>query len=234
MDGMILPRTQLEQGVTEPPFHPNCRCTTVPYDEDWDYKGQRIAKDKDGKYYYVPETMSYEEWKRAFVNDSTNDSIKAEYSKICETLDKKAPTLQNYLKLKSKPKDYKLFKAYVASIKNGELSSLADFELYRYTSNKMDEMLKDVVTSNGITITGKTNHSIARVIGSVEQKRNGVEIEDILEALTSDKPQISSVKKSANGNSIKFKSKKIEVSVNVNTGAIIQANPVHSKKRSEK
>ena len=66
MDGMILPRTQLEQGVTEPPFHPNCRCTTVPYDEDWDYKGQRIAKDKDGKYYYVPETMSYEEWKREF------------------------------------------------------------------------------------------------------------------------------------------------------------------------
>ena len=67
MDGMILPRTQLEQGVTEPPFHPNCRCTTVPYDEDWNYKGQRIAKDKDGKYYYVPETMSYEEWKREFV-----------------------------------------------------------------------------------------------------------------------------------------------------------------------
>ena len=66
MDGMILPRTQIEQGVTEPPFHPNCRCTTVPYDEDWDYKGQRIAKDKDGKYYYVPETMTYEEWKREF------------------------------------------------------------------------------------------------------------------------------------------------------------------------
>ena len=67
MDGKILPRTQLEQGVSEPPFHPNCRCTTVPYDEDWDYKGQRIAKDKDGKYYYVPETMTYEEWKREFV-----------------------------------------------------------------------------------------------------------------------------------------------------------------------
>ena len=66
MDGMILPRTQLEQGVTEPPFHPNCRCTTVPYDEDWDYKGQRIAKDKDGKNYYVPEIMTYEEWKREF------------------------------------------------------------------------------------------------------------------------------------------------------------------------
>ena len=47
-------------------FHPNCRCTTVPYDEDWDYKGQRIAKDKDGKNYYVPEIMTYEEWNREF------------------------------------------------------------------------------------------------------------------------------------------------------------------------
>ena len=75
MDGMILPRTQLEQGVTEPPFHPNCRCTTVPYDEDWDYKGQRIAKDKDGKYYYVPETMSYEEWKREYVDKSKLEDI---------------------------------------------------------------------------------------------------------------------------------------------------------------
>ena len=75
MDGMILPRTQLEQGVTEPPFHPNCRCTTVPYDEDWDYKGQRIAKDKDGKYYYVPETMSYEEWKREFAQDKKSGKV---------------------------------------------------------------------------------------------------------------------------------------------------------------
>ena len=75
MDGMILTRTQLEQGVTEPPFHPNCRCTTVPYDEDWDYKGQRIAKDKDGKYYYVPETMSYEEWKREFAQGKKSGKV---------------------------------------------------------------------------------------------------------------------------------------------------------------
>ncbi len=67
MDGMIFPRAQLKQGISQPPFHPNCRCTTVPYDEDWDYKGQRIAKDKEGKYYYVPENMSYEEWKKEFV-----------------------------------------------------------------------------------------------------------------------------------------------------------------------
>ncbi len=75
MDGMIFPRAQLKQGISQPPFHPNCRCTTVPYDEDWDYNGQRIAKDKEGKYYYVPENMSYEEWKKEFV-----EGEKAKYS----------------------------------------------------------------------------------------------------------------------------------------------------------
>ncbi len=75
MDGMILPRTQLEQGISEPPFHPNCRCTTVPYDEDWSYTGQRIAKDKDGKYYYVPETMTYEEWKKEVVEGKRSGKV---------------------------------------------------------------------------------------------------------------------------------------------------------------
>ncbi len=76
MDGMIFPRAQLKQGISQPPFHPNCRCTTVPYDEDWDYKGQRIAKDKEGKYYYVPENMSYEEWKKEFVEGEGKHSGK--------------------------------------------------------------------------------------------------------------------------------------------------------------
>ena len=233
MDGKILPRTQLEQGISEPPFHPNCRCTTVPYDEDWDYKGQRIAKDDNGNDYYVPEDMSYEEWKRKFVKDAMPASSKDEYERICGVLKDKAPSLQEYSKIRSKPKDYKLYKAYVSSIKSGELTPLASFELYREVSDKMDKKLKSIVTSNGITISGKTNHAIARVIGSVEQKRNGVKVGDILDALTSNESQVSSVKESANGKSIKFKNEKVEVSVNVDTGTIIQANPVHSKKRSE-
>ncbi|MBS4900359.1 MAG: hypothetical protein KHZ87_06325 [Clostridiales bacterium] len=48
----------------------------------------------------------------------------------------------------------------------------------------MDEKLIGIVTSNNITITGKSNHSIARVIGSIEQRRIGVGISDILDNLT--------------------------------------------------
>ena len=72
-DGKIFEIDKVQQGLNIPPFHPNCRCTTVPYDEDWDYKGQRIAKDDNGNDYYVPEDMSYEEWKRKYVDGNTND-----------------------------------------------------------------------------------------------------------------------------------------------------------------
>ncbi len=57
-------------GVTAPPFHPRCRGTTCPYleNEETDYIGERAARGEDGKTYYVPEDMSYEEWKKQYVN----------------------------------------------------------------------------------------------------------------------------------------------------------------------
>ena len=55
------------------PFHPCRRSTTCPYDEE-DIKdiAQRAARDEDGEVYYVPDNMTYQEWKKAFVDDSIN------------------------------------------------------------------------------------------------------------------------------------------------------------------
>ena len=51
------------------PLHPYCRCTTVPYfDDEFTADEQRAARDKDGKTYYVPGDMTYEEWKRKYVD----------------------------------------------------------------------------------------------------------------------------------------------------------------------
>lgn len=62
-------------GVTAPPFHPRCRGTTCPYleNEETDYIGERAARGEDGKTYYVPEDMSYEEWKKSFVDGNKAD-----------------------------------------------------------------------------------------------------------------------------------------------------------------
>ena len=95
----------------------------------------------------------------------------------------------------------------------------------------MDEKILGVVTSNNLTITGKSNHSIARVIGSIEQKRNGVQVSDILDALINKDSEILPVREMKNGRSQKFRNKVVEVSVNPDTGNIIQVNPVHTRRK---
>lgn len=70
MDGKHFKMSEWQTGVTAPPFHVNCRTATAPYfEEDLDQIGVRAARDEEsGKTYYVPANMSYEEWKKAFVD----------------------------------------------------------------------------------------------------------------------------------------------------------------------
>ena len=70
MDGKIVDMKDFEPGVTVPPFHVFCRSTTAPIDEDFEEIGERIARDKDGKTYYVPSNMTYKEWKEQYVDDA--------------------------------------------------------------------------------------------------------------------------------------------------------------------
>lgn len=87
LDGKVIKRTEMNTGVTVPPFHPRCRCTTVPYYEDMVGIGERAARDDLGPTYRVPEDMTYPRWKRQLEkplrdikmvdNGARNDIIKA-------------------------------------------------------------------------------------------------------------------------------------------------------------
>ena len=68
MDGKHFPMKDFQAGVTAPPFHPWCRSTTCPYfADDFGEPGERAARGEDGKTYYVPAEMNYQEWKKTFV-----------------------------------------------------------------------------------------------------------------------------------------------------------------------
>ena len=67
MDGKHFPLSDYRIGETAPPFHPNCRGCTCPYFDDEFSKGERAARGENGKTYYVPADMTYEQWKQAFV-----------------------------------------------------------------------------------------------------------------------------------------------------------------------
>ena len=71
MDGQHFPMTDYQPGVTAPPFHVWCRSVTVPYFED-NYTGERAARDEDGNTYYVPDSMTYKDWKNSMVDGNTD------------------------------------------------------------------------------------------------------------------------------------------------------------------
>lgn len=63
LDGKEIPLAQYEPGVTVPPFHPRCRCTTAPVIPEDFADGLRIARDEDGEEYYLPAGTKWTEWK---------------------------------------------------------------------------------------------------------------------------------------------------------------------------
>lgn len=76
MDGKVFKMPEYDIGVTVPPLHPNCRCTTVPYfNDEFTDEEKRIARNSDGKVYEVPASMKYSEWKAEYVDGGINSGI---------------------------------------------------------------------------------------------------------------------------------------------------------------
>lgn len=68
LDGKVFKMSDYKPGVTAPPFHVFCRSTTAPHFKENFDAGERAARGADGKTYYVPDDVTYSEWKKAFVD----------------------------------------------------------------------------------------------------------------------------------------------------------------------
>lgn len=67
LDGKHFRVRDAVPGKNCPPMHPNCRSTTVCWfsgEEEQKAKTKRIAKNEEGKYYFVPADMTYQQWRR--------------------------------------------------------------------------------------------------------------------------------------------------------------------------
>ncbi len=159
--------------------------------------------------------------------DLTKTKAYREYNDTCNKIRESRKEVD-----KEKQIDYneiKNYRNYEKSINVGELTPLADFELYKKISNEIDEKIVGITASNGIKIKNKSNHFISRVIGSVEQKRNGVEIEKIIDTLR-EPDEITNVEVRASGYTQRFKKYGMAaVSVNPETGNLIQVNPIKER-----
>lgn len=74
MDHRVFDLSEKQEGVNYPPLHANCRSTTVVYFGD-EEPAERIARDQSGKVYYVPDNLSYDDWKKQYVDNAKGDII---------------------------------------------------------------------------------------------------------------------------------------------------------------
>ena len=125
-------------------------------------------------------------------------------------------------------KEWTALKAYGKNVRGGELSPLSGFENYKQTIEEANKSLVGVKTGDGLKITGYSDHFINRTIGSVEQRRNGVSIAETVSALR-DPDRVVDGPTTQAGKSKRYISKRATVSVNPDTGVVIQVNPMHSK-----
>lgn len=139
-------------------------------------------------------------------------------------------TLAKYYKVKyNDPPRYELLRGYVKSVSAGKLSPLAGFDLYEEYHSRIETEIAGRTTVNGIKITGQTHHFLERVFGTVcdpktGKPREGVSLEDVKDALFNGTVRKTAVSISGS-NSVLLVGKTAAVSVNPDTGQLIQTNP---------
>lgn len=121
MDGKIFDLNDRIIGVNAPPFHPNCRTTTIPYFDDSN-DIERIARDNDDKNYYVNGNTNYSDWYKEHVINNP-EGLAAEK------------------KFKNKSSDKKQFKKYKNILGEKVPNTLKDFQDLKYNnSNDWDRL----------------------------------------------------------------------------------------------
>lgn len=81
-DGKVYNMKDYQPGVTAPPFHNYCRSTTVPYfEDDYGVPGERAARDKNGKTYYVSDKLKYNDWYNQYVKEKATQQLELKNNK---------------------------------------------------------------------------------------------------------------------------------------------------------
>ncbi len=98
LDQREFPLAEHETGINYPPLHPRCRCTTVPVTE-FRIGSKRAARNPaTGKNEYVEKKLTYEEWRKKYVEENADKNEWEEYQRI---LGEKAPkTLEEFRNIK--------------------------------------------------------------------------------------------------------------------------------------
>lgn len=124
---------------------------------------------------------------------------------------------------------YQLLMGYNRAVQKGDISPLIGIDVYRQTSDLIQQRLVGTTTSNGVTIESFATHFIDRVIGQTSTPhpgmRQGVPVEAALDALQNP-IRVGPVRTMPDGDVRQtFFGKQATVAISVRDQRLIQTNP---------
>lgn len=242
MDGKTFKLSEKVVWLNYPPLHCRCRSTTVPYFEDEESYDQRIARDYEGKVYYVPEDMTYHDWYDKYVKGNPNELLaekkhqnrhadKKQYENYKGLLGKEVPrSLDEFQNLKyTDDKKWEVFKDYARARKEGHISAFSNFDDYIKCKENIESQLLGIQIEGIGEIKTYSKHFIDRVLGTSKDPksnlpRSGVKIEDVRNTLL----HPLKIKNKPQKKSCKIIGEIATISINPETGSLIQCNPTDS------
>lgn len=250
-DGAVVEVGKGEIGKDIPPLHPHCRSVMEPYIEGVSENMVRRQRNPiTGEEETVNANETYDDWLKrqqdvhgidtveTFQKKAVNlssDRRQYKYYKDVIGAENMPDSLAKFQEMKyNNTPEWELMKKYKRSRSIGKLSAFSSFDDYRKYHEIIQNNIVGLTTSDGIKIISQSDHFIERVLGTTvkegrtEVKREGVQIDDIIDTLL--KPVTTKDKLGEKGTSRKYIGSKIEVTVNPETGNLIQTNP---KKRSD-
>lgn len=152
MDGTVFDMNNFEPGVTAPPFHNYCRTTTVPhFDDDYDFVGERAARDDKGNTYYVPDNLKYKDWYNKYVVDG--EELKKEMKNV--KINNNIRQWKNFTTM-DEAKEY-VYNNY----KDSDIDKIKNVEAMNVTFDTLDELQSKYPLNNEIFVRNKTISNVA-------------------------------------------------------------------------
>lgn len=214
--------------------HDNCKCMVT-------YKDENGYTDVWSKKEYETQKEARRAREYELLEDRKKEKkiLQKRLNKIVDIL-----KTSRYNTLPTRNKVQKLFAIYEKDVKDGWISPLFSFSEYVELYNRVEREIIGKTTVDGVHIKEQSVHFLQRVIGTRVDpkiykethtiiKRNGVEFEDIVETLFEGKaepPRYDEVHKRW---SKRYKGSKCAVTINPETGTLIQCNPRKPRKNGK-
>lgn len=184
LDGTVHNMKDYKPGVTAPPFHVWCRSTTAPYFEDEFEFSERAARNTNGKTYYVPSNITYNEWQAKYINNPQYIKDKLNSKKLNQTIDNTVKSLPTSIQSIISDTTFRTNQGLNEYVRSSDIIHLKDdankyetlheighaveTKLDLYNNPKFLNILKDNITDMDIILAHTDSETFERPIDIIE------------------------------------------------------------------